>query len=121
MIQAVKADSPGVKDGKLVLRFLDDKNLRYDLALDARAASEAVTCLLRESKHLPGSDLVTDQYPELHEVSFQPAIGPDMTPALVMQIGGIQIAIPLPAQKLAGLRACIDQLEAQSNPVGRMQ
>lgn len=118
MINAVRADSPGVVDGKLILRFLDDQNKRYDVALNQRAASDAFAVLLRESKNLPYIHQVTEDHPELKRVVFRSAIGPGMTPSLIMQIGGLQVAIPLPQETRDSLLSCIHELEALVNPSG---
>lgn len=108
MINAIRAESVGVKDGKLILRFLGDDQKRYDVALTARAVADAFVVLLQQAKDLP----VSDQMPAegtFVEAALQFAIGDQMKPLLVLRIGGMEIPLGLGEPELVALHADISQ------------
>lgn len=101
MLNATRSDSPGVQDGKVILRFLADDQKRYDLALTPRAASEAVVAILRSASSLPAADQAV--IPEWNGDLYL-AVGPTMNAAFVFRAGGVQIAMPLTEAQLTSLR-----------------
>jgi hypothetical protein len=117
MLNVIKADSTGVEDGKLILRFLDENQKRYDMAVSGSAVAELLAAILRESKNLAQIDLNTVQLPEV-PAGFRPAIGPNMTPAMILSFGAVELAVQMPERIRADLRACVDQAETAANPGG---
>lgn len=109
MINAIRADSAGVKDGKLLLRFLGDDNLRYDVALSPRAVAEALVALLQGATTLPRSDQVTAEG-TIFQGTLQTAYGPQMQPIIVLGIGGVEIPLSLTEAQLAALHTDIGKM-----------
>ena len=113
MINATRADSNGVKDGKLIIRFLGDDQKRYDIALAPRAVSEALVALLQGATSLPRNNQATVEG-TLFQGSAQLAVGPQMQPVLVLGIGGVEIPTLLSEPQLASLRDDISNLLGSS-------
>lgn len=109
MINATRVDSPGIKDGRLILRFLGDDEKRYDIALSPRAVSEAIVVLLQGAMSLPRNHQATVEG-TLFQGSLQIAVGPQMQPVLVVGIGGVEIPLVLSAPQLASLHTDIAQI-----------
>lgn len=111
MLNAIRADSPGVKKGKLILRFLGEDQKRYDLALTPRAAIEALMALLQGAKSLPRNDQATVEG-TIFQGGIVLGVGPQMQPLFVLSVGGLEIPIAVSEQQLASLNADISQFLA---------
>lgn len=109
MINATRVDSPGIKDDRLILRFLGDDEMRYDIALSPRAVSEALVALLQGAMSLPRNHQATVEG-TLFQGSLQIAVGPQMQPILVFGIGGAEIPLSLSESQLVSLHADMARL-----------
>lgn len=103
-----------VVDGNVALALLATDGKRYDFSLSPAAVGLVVAAIQTVSTRLPEY-----QGPAVVPVGMQAAIGPDVEPALLIDLGGnLTIGISLPPEKLAALNAAIAQVEQASKPVG---
>jgi len=110
MLNAIRTDSSGVKEGKLILSFLGDDQKRYDVALTAQAVSDALSAILELAALLPHENKLHGEGRILQGgVVF--GVGPQMQPLLVISIGGgVKIPIGLSETQLASLHDDISKL-----------
>lgn len=116
MLRFDRMHSSDVHDGCVVFRLLSTDSQKYEFEVTATLAGLMAAAIQGASTRLP-------EYtgPSIVPLGFQPAIGPDIEPSLLLELGGnLTIGISLPPQKLADLKAALASLEASSTPgVGR--
>ncbi|MFH1491138.1 MAG: hypothetical protein ABII06_19700 [Pseudomonadota bacterium] len=102
MLKVKRADTTGVENGRVILRFLGDDDKRYDMSLSPIAVSEALVAIFQAAKSLPRNDQVTVEG-TIFEGSLQFAVGHEMQPVFVLGIGGVEIPLSLSEQQLVSL------------------
>ena len=103
MLNVKRADTTGVENGRIILRFLGEDDKRYDMSLTSQAASEVVVSIFRAAKSLPQNDQLT-VHGTIFEGSLQLAIDEKMRPVFVLGFGGVQIPLALSEQQLVSIQ-----------------
>ena len=96
-------DSPGLRDGRVVIRFLGDDDRRYDVSLSRQALADAIVVLLQGAMSLTHDDRVAIEAVQV-QGSFQLAVGPNMEPTLLVGFGGVTLPVHLTETQLATLQ-----------------
>ncbi len=113
MLTFDRLHSHQVEDGKVIFRVLSTDDKKFEFALTQDLAGLMFASLQAASERLPSDYARRGVTPN----RFQPAIGPDMNPALLMNLGGnLELSISLPPAQLKALKAAIAELEAGTTP-----
>lgn len=111
MFSANRAASQGVKDGKLIIRLVDDSEKKFvDATLAPQACTDVLVALLEAANGIPAPLQTMAWQGKLPHLTLRTGYLDPVQPCLVLGIGHIEIPMALSGDQLAVLHADIGKM-----------